>query len=384
MICQKHLFSLDENITYLNCAFMSPLMKTVEEAGVAGVLRKREPYLLSGDDFFTESKELRQEFAKLINAKDAQRIAIIPSVSYGLANVAKNLSLEPGDNIIVVGEQFPSNIYPWHEVAKKHSADIITVSAPSESHNRGELWNEAILNAIDSRTKLVALANIHWADGTIFNLPEIRERSKQVNALLVIDGTQSVGALPFDVDVVQPDALVVAGYKSLMGPYSIGLAYYGPAFDNGTPIEQNWINRYKSDDFANLVNYSDEYQPGALRYGVGEQSNFILVPMMLEALRVLNELKPINIQKYCSSIIENPINELRDAGFIIDSAKNRAANLFGIRLAKHHSMEAIKTSFTKNNIHVSYRGDAIRVSPNMYNDVADLEKLTHILLQSYS
>ncbi len=363
---------------------MSPLMKTVEEAGVAGVLRKREPYLLSGDDFFTESKELRQEFAKLINAKDAQRIAIIPSVSYGLANVAKNLSLEPGDNIIVVGEQFPSNIYPWHEVAKKHSADIITVSAPSESHNRGELWNEAILNAIDSRTKLVALANIHWADGTIFNLPEIRERSKQVNALLVIDGTQSVGALPFDVDVVQPDALVVAGYKSLMGPYSIGLAYYGPAFDNGTPIEQNWINRYKSDDFANLVNYSDEYQPGALRYGVGEQSNFILVPMMLEALRVLNELKPINIQKYCSSIIENPINELRDAGFIIDSAKNRAANLFGIRLAKHHSMEAIKTSFTKNNIHVSYRGDAIRVSPNMYNDVADLEKLTHILLQSYS
>src|SRR5690554_4144018 len=139
MNCQKHLFRLDENITYLNCAFMSPLMKTVEEAGVAGVLRKREPYLLSGDDFFTESKELRQEFAKLINAKDAQRIAIIPSASYGLGNVAKNLRLEPGDNIIVVGEQFPSNIYPWHEVAKKCGAVIITVPAPRSEEHTSEL-----------------------------------------------------------------------------------------------------------------------------------------------------------------------------------------------------------------------------------------------------
>lgn len=382
MNCQKHLFSLDENVTYLNCAFMSPLMKTVEEAGLAGILKKREPYHLSGDDFFEETKALRQEFAKLVHAKDAQRMAIIPSASYGLANVAKNLVLKSGDNIILIGEQFPSNVYPWHEVAKKYGAEIKTVPVPNVTHNRSKHWNDAILNSIDSRTKLVALANIHWVDGTIFNLPEIRERTKQVNALLVIDGTQSLGALPFDVEEVQPDALIAAGYKSMMGPYSIGLAYYGSAFDDGVPIEQNWINRDKSDDLANLVNYNDEYQPGALRYSVGEQSNFVLVPMLLEALRVLNELKPTNIQNYCSSIIEKPISELREAGFLIDTAENRAANLFGIRLGKHHSMEAIKTALTNNNIHVSYRGDAIRISPNIYNDVTDLEKLTHTLLQN--
>ncbi len=380
MQSQKHLFSLDENITYLNCAFMSPLMKQVEEAGIAGVLRKQKPNLVTGDDFFSETKALRQEFAKLINTDDSDRIAIIPSVSYGLANVAKNLVLESGDNIVVVGEQFPSNVYPWREVASKSNAEIITVSAPDGMQDRGKRWNEAILNTINSRTRLVAMANIHWADGTLFNLIDIRKRTNEVGALLVIDGTQSVGALSFDVEEIQPDALIVAGYKSLMGPYSIGLAYYGAAFDDGSPIEQNWINRNESDDFANLVNYSDDYQPKALRYGVGEQSNFILVPMMLAALRALNEWKPEHIQNYCKSITEESVKKLTEAGFIIDDAEFRAANLFGIRLGAHHKMDEVKSALTKNNIFVSYRGDAIRVSPNVYNDKTDMEKLTHTLL----
>ncbi|HBX65139.1 MAG TPA: aminotransferase, partial [Balneolaceae bacterium] len=92
------------------------------------------------------------------------------------------------------------------------------------------------------------------------------------------------------------DALICAGYKWLMGPYSIGLAYYGPALDDGNPVEENWINRYESENFANLVNYNDEYQPGALRYEVGEHSNFILVPMMLKAVQQLNQWGVENIQ----------------------------------------------------------------------------------------
>jgi len=379
MHSKKSEFDLDPSVTYLNCAFMSPLMHSVEKAGIEGLIRKRRPSSISGTDFFNESDILRKEFSRLVNAQDPDRCVIIPSVSYGMANVAKNLSLSHSDSIVVVGEQFPSNVYPWMEIAHNSGATIKTVPAPNTSLNRGEKWNQDILDAIDSSTKLVACGHIHWADGTVFNLKALRIKTNSVGALLVVDGTQSVGAFPFDIQEIQPDALIAAGYKSMMGPYSIGMAYYGSAFDNGSPIEQNWINRFESENFANLVNYSDEYQPKALRYEVGEHSNFILVPMLLEAIRKLNEWGPSNIQDYLTDLLEIPIQKLKEAGFLIEDKEYRASNLFGIRLGKTHSMDKIKKKLDAANVFVSYRGDAIRISPNVYNDSKDLDTLVQVL-----
>ena len=143
--------------------------------------------------------------------------------------------------------------------------------------------------------------------------------------------------------------------------------------------EQNWINRFESENFSNLINYNEHYQPGALRYEVGEHSNFILVPMMLEAIKKLNEWKPENIQQYLIDLVEKPISILRKSGFIIEETKYRASNLFGIRLAEHHQMNELKAKLLESNIIVSYRGDAIRVSPNIYNDSNDLNKLVQAL-----
>ena len=223
MDCKKTEFNLDPNITYLNCAYMSPLMHSVEEAGIHGIKKKRQPNIISGEDFFSESDELRTEFAKLINSEQSNQCVVIPSVSYGMANVAKNLQLKKGDNIIVVGEQFPSNVYPWVEVAKKAEAEIITVPPPQSENERGKLWNEEILNAINSRTQLVACGHIHWADGTIFDLRSIRQKTFEVDAWLVIDGTQSLGAVPFDVNRLKPDALIAAGKSDHSGrTYNVG------------------------------------------------------------------------------------------------------------------------------------------------------------------
>ncbi|WP_421775392.1 aminotransferase class V-fold PLP-dependent enzyme [Gracilimonas sp.] len=379
MDCKKSYFRLDESVTYLNCAYMSPQLKSVEEAGVWGVQRKRNPFKISPDEFFGETDQLRDEFAKLINANDPKRIVVIPSVSYGMANVAKNVEISQGDNIILVGEQFPSNVYPWRSVVQEKGGEIITITPPKEHENRGKIWNEKVLNAINDRTKLVAMGNIHWADGTLFDLKTIRKRTRDVGAWLAIDGTQSVGALPFDISEIQPDALVCAGYKWLMGPYSIGLAYYGPALDNGKPVEENWINRYESENFANLVNYNDDYQPGALRYEVGEHSNFILVPMMLKAIQQLNEWGVENIQQYCRDLIAEPVDKLKAAGYRIEDSDYRASHLFGIRLGESHDMDQIKAAFDKQNILVSFRGDSIRVSPNVYNTQEEIEQLVHTL-----
>jgi selenocysteine lyase/cysteine desulfurase len=376
---QRARFTLSAQVTYLNCAYMSPLLKAVEKQGIAGILKKRNPTSVTPHDFFKETDQLRKEFAKLIQA-ESSRIVVIPSVSYGMANVMNNLKVSAIDNIVVAGEQFPSNYYPWQRLQADTGVQLKIVSAPETKTNRGKLWNERLLEAIDTHTKLVALGHVHWADGTKFNLKAIRERTREVGARLVIDGTQSVGALPFSVKEIQPDALICAGYKWLMGPYSIGMAYYGESFDNGKPVEENWINRLNSENFAALVNYQPEYQPGALRYEVGEHSNFILVPMMLQALKQINQWKPKAIQEYCKTITQKPLALLREAGFWIEDESTRGYHLFGIRLPEGVDMEMVKKRIVKSKISVSFRGNAIRVSPHLYNTENDMMKLVKALI----
>ncbi|HMP98282.1 MAG TPA: aminotransferase class V-fold PLP-dependent enzyme [Cyclobacteriaceae bacterium] len=376
---QASKFSLNKGSTYLNCAYMSPLLKTVEKAGLEGMLRKRNPAEISTDDFFTDTELLRTEFAHLINTKESKRVVIIPSVSYGLANVANNLKLKKGQHVIVASEQFPSNYYPWQTLSDVVGAQVKVVAPPDDFKNRGKIWNERILDAINNKTRAVAIGHIHWADGTLFDLQKIRKRTREVGALLIIDGSQSVGALPFDIRKIQPDALVTAGYKWLLGPYSLGLAYYGEYFDKGKPIEENWINRINSENFADLVKYQKQYQPGALRYEVGEHSNFILLPMLLGAIRQINDWGVTEIQNYCKQITADSLNKLEAIGYLIEKEKYRASHLFGIRPANGVSIESLKEALSINKISVSIRGNAIRVSPHLYNDEADMKKLTRVL-----
>ena len=357
---------------------MSPLLKTVEKAGLKGMLKKRNPQLISPADFFTDTEVLRREYAKLIHVNDPNRIVVIPSVSYGMATVVNNIRISKKENVVVAEEQFPSNYYPWRKLCSDNRAEVKVVIA-SDTEMRGKVWNERILEAIDQNTKVVALGHVHWADGTLFNLEAIRKRTKDVGALLVIDGTQSVGALPFDVTKIQPDALICGGYKWLMGPYSIGLAYLGEYFNDGNPLEENWINRKNSENFAGLVNYQNDYQPGALRYEVGEHSNFILVPMMIAALKQINQWQPANIQQYCAKICKNAIGQLNEAGFWIEDENYRGRHLFGIRPPKATDLNELKMRLLKAKISVSVRGTAIRVAPHVYNTEAEMLKLTKAL-----
>lgn len=370
--CQKDKFSLNPETTYLNCAYMSPLMKNVQEAGISGINSKINPPDIGSGSFFADADEVRKEFGKMINA-DPKRIAIIPSVSYGIGNVTRNIYLDKGEEIVVAGEQFPSNYYPWKKLCDQSRATLKSIAAPA-SATRGAAWNEALLEAINDKTRAVAVSHTHWADGTLFDLLAIRKRTKDVGALLIVDGTQSVGALPFDVEKLQPDALICAGYKWLLGPYAIGLAYYGGYFDEGQPLEENWINRLNSENFSGLVNYEEAYQPGALRYEVGEHSNFILVPMLLEALKQINRWGVENIQDYCKSLLSfDGLQSLK-----LEDGQYRGAHLFGIRMPDA-DLNSIKNALAKEKISVSIRGTAVRVSPHLYNTQTDLRKLVTVL-----
>lgn len=372
---KKHFFNLAENVTYLNGSYMSPLLKSVEQIGRDSIAVKSNPQHLTESDFFTGQIILKKRFSQLIEADDYQNIAIIPSVSYGISTAANNIPLQKGDEILVLDEQFPSNIYAWKRLEKEKECIVKTIKAPSISKGRANKWNELIINAINSHTKVVAIPQLHWADGSYFDLKTIREKANSVNAYLIIDGTQSVGAFPFSVKEIQPDALICAGYKWLMGPYSSGVAYFSDRFNNGNPIEESWMNHEDRENFSQLVNYNYNYTPKAGRYDVGQSSNFILTPMLAEGIKQLLEWTPQHIQSYCKSISEDAINELHSLGCFIEEESYRGHHLFGVYLPKHKELSVIKRKLSEQNIFVSYRGNSIRISPNVYNTKEDLMRL---------
>jgi selenocysteine lyase/cysteine desulfurase len=377
---QKNLFDIPEGIHYLNTASLSASFKSIEEAGIKALKEKSKPYLIPTTDFFDPVIKLKKLFAQLIDADEYNRIANIPSVSYGLSTVANNIKLNKGDEIVLIEEQFPSNYYVWEKLAYKYEAVIKVVKQPTFQGNKGKLWNEAILNSINDKTAFIALGNIHWANGTIFDLKAIRKKTNQHNALLIVDGSQSIGAMEFSIKEIQPDALICAGYKWLFGPYGSGYAYFGAYFDDGNPIEENWSNRFNSENLSGLVNYESRYKPLANRYSVGEHASFIYIQMQIAALKQIIDWTPIAIQEYCKEITTDFVKVLSDNDCEIENSDVRAHHLFGVKIPERIDKEALKKTLSKNNVYVSFRGNYIRISCHLFNTSDNLKVVSDCIL----
>ncbi len=379
--CQRRRFQLPPDLHYLNCAYMAPLAREVEAAGLRGMARRRDPSTIVADDFFDQADALRERFARLIGAADPRRVAIVPAVSYGIATAARNAVVSRGQNIVLLSEQFPSNVYAWMRRAEESGAALRTVDRPATGDpSPGAAWNERLLEAIDRDTAVVTLPVVHWADGTRFDVAAVGRRAREVGAILVIDGTQSIGALPFDVEEVAPDALVVAGYKTLFGPYQSGLAWFGERFDDGVPLEEPWAARKCSELFvAGRLEYVQEYRPAAARYDVGERSNQIQLPMLNAALDMVLEWRPERVQEYCVKLLEPFEDAFREAGFDLEHRHFRGAHLFGLRSRRGLDAESATAALRQARVFVSVRGTAIRVAPHVYNDSSDLEALATTL-----
>ncbi|PPK84127.1 selenocysteine lyase/cysteine desulfurase [Neolewinella xylanilytica] len=368
MRCQRQLFSLPADECYLNGASRSPQLIAAADAARDALKWREHNSGMPIEQFFQPVAKLRKSFARLIGSEEADRVALIPAASYGIATVAKNLPLGPGQEVVVAQDQFPSNYYAWHRRCDESHARLVTVAKPSGK----ESWSDRILEAITIRTAAVAIAQIHWSDGSVFDLEAIRRRTDEVGAWLVVDGTQSLGAYPFDVKRIRPDALIAGGYKWLLGPYGCGYAWYGPRMDGGVPLEENWINRSGSDDFTRLAAYQSEYRPLAARYSVGEHSNFISIPMQQAGMDLLLSWQAEAVQTYIQQLWQSIDAELDRSGLRLPDGC--AYHLVGLRLPDHIQMEALKSALATRKISVSYRGELVRVAPHVYNSEADMEQ----------
>lgn len=362
------MFEIPDGISYLNCAYMSPQLRAAREIGERAVSRKSRPWEITPSDFFEEAEEARSLFARLVGG-DPGGVALVPSVSYGVAIAAANVAVTREQKIVILEDQFPSNVYAWRELARERGAQLVVVPRPADLD-----WTSAVLERVDQSTAVVSVPNCHWTDGSLLDLVRVGERARETGAALVVDAIQSLGAHPFDVRGIEPDFLVASSYKWLLGPYGIGFMYVGEGYREGTPIEHNWINRHSSEDFSRLVDYQDAFQPGARRFDVGERSNFVLLPMANEALRQILDWGVEKISETIGTLTDLVEREAKRRGIEATPSEKRARHMIGLRLGPHAPAD-LATRLAHENVYVSVRGESARVSPHLYNDAEDVHRL---------
>ena len=365
---RRRLFEIPDDVAYLNCAYMSPQLRSVREVGEAAVARKSRPWEITPADFFEDSEKARGLFARLVGG-EAEGVAIIPSASYGLAVAAANVSAAAGESIVVLEEQFPSNVYPWRDLAKSSGAELVTVPRPAD-HD----WTRAVLERVDARSAVVAVPNCHWTDGSSLDLARVGEAARGAGAALIVDATQSLGVHPLDVSEVRPDFLVSAAYKWMLGPYSLGFMHVGERYREGVPLEQTWLGREGSEDFASLVEYRDAYAPGARRYDVGERSNFVLLPMAMEAMRQILEWGVANVAETLSGLSGLVEAGATRRGMRTVPAERRVGHMIGLGLDPDAPRD-LAVRLAGEGVFVSVRGRSLRVSPHLYNTPEDVRRL---------
>jgi selenocysteine lyase/cysteine desulfurase len=329
----------------------------VRAAGEEALARRAAPWTVRLEDWFVDVERLRKLFAAVAHA-EPDGVALIPATSYGLAVAARNISAAEGDRVLLPADDFPSNVHTWRAWAHREGAEVLTVDpAPGQS------WTDAVLAALDERVRVVSVPSVRWTDGAVVDLPRVRARAREVGALFVVDATQSLGAMPLDVGALDPDYLVAAGYKWLLGPVSVGYMFVAERRRSGQPLEENWANRDR-----------DEYRPGARRFDVGQRTNFVLTPMAIAALGQLLEWGVESVAAALAPVTRRVEHEARARGLHATPAEARGPHMLGVGLPAGHAT-AIGERLAAAGVFVEILGSVMRVSPYLYTTDHDVDRL---------
>lgn len=366
---QRHLFDIPEGVAYFNTAYNAPQLNAARTRLVEAVSAKSHPWERTPTHFFDDAECVRALAARLFGG-DANGWAIVPAASYGLSAAARAIepTLKRGDRILVMQDEFPSNVLPWRRVARETGAVVSTIPAPTDGD-----WTAAVLEAIQRGARVAALSNCHWTNGAWLDLGLIGSVCRAVGTALVIDATQSLGAMPLDMDAAQPDFVVAAGYKWLLCPYGFGLMYVRSAWRDARPLEETWLTRTNARDFTSLADNTDDYVPGARRFDVGETCTALL-PGAIAALEQIERWDVKEIARSLAELNARVQARLEGLGFELPPQAQRSPHLFGARLPKHITGDFVG-SLREQRVFVSQRGSSIRFAPHLHVTEADVEQL---------
>jgi selenocysteine lyase/cysteine desulfurase len=368
-------FDVPRDVAYFNTSNLSLQLHAARAAGEAALRTRARPWSIAAGDWFTHVELARSLFAELIGA-DVDGVAVVAATSYGFAVAANNLGLREGQRVLVLAEEYPSGIYTWRRAARRAGAQLLTVS-----REPGRSWTDAILEQLDERVGIVSVPNVHWTDGALVDLEPVAARTHEVGARLVIDASQSAGAMPLDVRALRADFVITVGYKWLLGPFGLGYLYVAEEHRRGQPLEENWISRAGSQDFARLVDYRDDYQPGSRRFDVGQRTHFELMPMAVAALRQLTTWQVDNIAAALRQVTSQLALGAADLGLTPLPTDERGPHMLGIAL-RPELRATVLTTLADKSCFAAIRGGSLRISPHLHTDQTDIDALLAALAQA--
>ncbi len=373
---QRALFEMPRHICYLSAASYSPLPLRTLEAGRAAVGRKGTPWLLDASFAHQQHERARAAAARLIHA-DAADIALIPSVSYGVATAAKILKIARGTRVIVLEDDHSSPVLEWHARAEAQGFAVETVRRPDNGD-----WTSAVLAVIERSdappVSLASISSVHWSDGGLIDVDKVGAALRQRSAIFLIDATQSVGVLAMDVRRLDPDFVIFPTYKWLLGPYGRAFLYVARRHQNGIPLEQTAGGR-RDVRAENAVYFTDiSYVPDARRFDMGERDHFISLEMASIGMEMMAEWGAQSVAERLRMLTDRIAQRVREFGVSVLEPPLRAPHILSLGFGDGIPKGLIE-GLASEGIYVATRLGRMRVSPHVYNDEDDADRFVAAL-----
>jgi selenocysteine lyase/cysteine desulfurase len=373
---QRALFEMPRSICYLNSASYSPLPLRTLDAGRAAVGRKGTPWTIDWSFATQQYERARTAAARLINA-DPSDIALIASVSYGVATAAKVLAIPRGTRVIVLEDDHSSPVLEWHARAEAGGFAVETVRRPGDGD-----WTSAVLGAIARPAAppvgLASISSVHWSDGGLIDLDQVAAALRQKGARFVVDATQSAGVLAMDVASLDPDVVIFPTYKWLLGPYGRAFLYVAKRHQGGVPLEQTASGR-RDVRAENAVYFGDlGYVADARRYDMGERDHFISMEMASIGMEMMADWGAATVAERLGMVTDLIADGLRDLGVQIPERRIRAPHILSLSF-KDGLPKGLTEGLAREGVYVAARLGRLRVSPHVYNDEEDAERFVAAL-----
>jgi selenocysteine lyase/cysteine desulfurase len=368
---QRDLFDIPRDICYLNSASYSPLPLRTQEAARAAVCRKGAPWMLDAAFANRQHERARSAAARLINAETSD-VALISSVSYGVATVGKILAIPPRMRVLVLENDHSSPILEWQTRSTSAGFTIETVRQPPDGD-----WTSAVLAAIERtgapRLALASISSVHWSDGGMIDVAKVAAALKRQGALFLIDATQAVGVLAMDVKSLDPDFVIFPTYKWLLGPYGRAFIYMAKRHQNGIPLEQTGFARREIRADAEIYFADVSYVAGARRFDMGERDHFISMEMAAIGMEMMAEWGTDAIAERLKMLTGRIADGLSGAKVRIMDQRFRAPHILSLGFAGGLPAGLVE-GLAADGVHVAPRLSRMRISPHVFNDEEDADR----------
>ena len=373
---QRALFDIPRHICYLNAASYSPLPLRTLEAARAAVGRKGTPWTLEAGFANAQHERARTAAARLIHAEPSD-IALIPSISYGVATAAKLLTPGRGTRVLVLEDDHSSPVLEWHARAEAQGFAVETVRQPDDGD-----WTSAILESIERSgappVSLASISSVHWSDGGLIDVDKIGAALRRRGGAFLVDATHSTGVLTTDVKRLDPDFVIFPTYKWLLGPYGRAFLYVAKRHQGGIPLEQTASGR-RNVRAENAVYFTDvSYVPDARRFDMGERDHFISMEMASIGMEMMAEWGGAAIVQRLAMLTERIATGVGGIGIRVPEPHLRAPHI--LSLAFKGGMPAgLVEGLASEGVYVAPRLGRMRISPHVYNDEADVDRFVEAL-----